>query len=71
MPATITVSTMTTFLQETARSIGRHYSLYDLHFNGTFMLEIGGTGDRKEILEGARRGRLYLRDLSHRLRVPG
>ena len=45
--------------------------LYDLHFNGTFMLEIAGTGDARQILEGARRGRKYLRDLSHRLRVPG
>ena len=25
--------------------------LYDLHFNGTFILEINGTGDRKSILE--------------------
>jgi sugar phosphate isomerase/epimerase len=45
--------------------------LSQLHFNGTFMLEIAGTGDRKHILEGARRGRSYLRDLAHRLRVPG
>ena len=45
--------------------------LYDLHFNGTFILEIAGTGDRKGILEGARRGRRYLRNLTHRLRVPG
>ena len=45
--------------------------LYDLRFNGTFILEISGTGDRKLILEGARRGRRYLRDLTHRLRVPG
>ena len=45
--------------------------LYDLRFNGTFILEIGGSGDRKQILDGARRGRSYLRDLSHRLRVPG
>ena len=45
--------------------------LYDLHFNGTFILEINGTGDRKSILDGARRGRSFLRDLSHRLRVPG
>jgi len=44
--------------------------LYDLHFNGTFILEIAGTGDRKQILDGARRGRKHLRDLSHRLRVP-
>lgn len=44
--------------------------LYDLHFNGTFILEIAGGADRKAILEGARRGRKYLRDLSHRLRVP-
>jgi sugar phosphate isomerase/epimerase len=45
--------------------------LHDLHFNGTFIMEISGTGDRKSILEGARRGRRYLRDLSHQLRVPG
>lgn len=44
--------------------------LNELHFNGTFILEIAGTGDRAKILEGARRGRMYLRDLSHRLRVP-
>ena len=44
--------------------------LNDLHFNGTFILEIAGMGDREKILEGARRGRAYLRDLSHRLRVP-
>lgn len=41
-----------------------------LHFNGTLMIEIAGNGDRKTILDGARRGRTYLRDLSHRLRVP-
>jgi sugar phosphate isomerase/epimerase len=45
--------------------------LYDLHFNGTLILEISGSGERKEILERARRGRSYLRELSHRLRVPG
>jgi sugar phosphate isomerase/epimerase len=45
--------------------------LYDLRFNGTFILEINGIGDRKSILEGARRGRSFLRDLSHRLRVSG
>jgi sugar phosphate isomerase/epimerase len=45
--------------------------LYDLHFNGSFILEIAGSDDRKTILEGARRGRSYLRDLTHRLRVPG
>lgn len=44
--------------------------LNDLHFNGTFMLEIAGTGEGEKILEGARRGRTFLRDLSHRLRVP-
>ena len=44
--------------------------LYDLHFNGALILEISGSGERKEILERARRGRSYLRDLSHRLRVP-
>ncbi|MDQ2945185.1 MAG: sugar phosphate isomerase/epimerase [Acidobacteriota bacterium] len=44
--------------------------LYDLHFNGTFILEIAGSGDRKAILDGARRGRRHLRDLTHRLRVP-
>lgn len=45
--------------------------LNDLHFNGTFILEIADTGDAKQTLEGARRGRKHLRDLSHRLRVPG
>jgi sugar phosphate isomerase/epimerase len=45
--------------------------LYDLRFNGTLILEINGEGDRKSILEGARKGRSYLRDLCHRLRVPG
>jgi sugar phosphate isomerase/epimerase len=46
--------------------------LCDLRFNGTFILEIGGgTAERKEILEAARRGRRHLRELSHRLRVPG
>jgi sugar phosphate isomerase/epimerase len=44
--------------------------LNDLHFNGTFIMEINGNGDRESILAGARRGRSYLRDLSHRLRVP-
>ncbi len=44
--------------------------LNNLHFNGTFIIEIAGTGDREKILEGARRGRIYLRELSHRLRVP-
>jgi len=44
--------------------------LNDLHFNGTFILEIAGSGDPKAVLEGARRGRAYLRDLSHRLRIP-
>jgi sugar phosphate isomerase/epimerase len=44
--------------------------LNDLHFNGTFILEIAGTDDREKTLERARRGRTFLRDLSHRLRVP-
>ncbi len=44
--------------------------LNDLHFNGTFILELAGTGEREKVLEGARRGRTFLRDLSHRLRVP-
>ena len=44
--------------------------LYRLHFNGALIMEINGAGERKEILERARRGRSYLRDLSHRLRVP-
>lgn len=44
--------------------------LHRLHFNGTFILEINGNGERSSILEAARRGRSYLRDLSHRLRVP-
>ncbi len=45
--------------------------LEDLHFNGTFILEINGEGDRTSILKAARRSRVYLRELSHRLRVPG
>jgi sugar phosphate isomerase/epimerase len=45
--------------------------LHELHFNGTFILEIAGTGDRNVILAGARRGRSYLRELSRKLRVPG
>ncbi len=44
--------------------------LEDLHFNGTFILEINGDGDRSSILTAARRSRVYLRELSHRLRVP-
>lgn len=44
--------------------------LNDLHFNGTFILELAQTGERATILEGARRGRAFLRDLAHRLRVP-
>lgn len=44
--------------------------LHRLHFAGAIIMEIAGTGDRAQILEGARRGRRYLRDLSHRLRVP-
>lgn len=44
--------------------------LNDLHFNGTFIMEISGAGEPQSILEGARRGRAYLRELSHRLRVP-
>lgn len=50
------------------RALLKH--LNELHFNGTFILEIVGGGDRKATLEGARRGRAYLRDLAHRLRVP-
>lgn len=45
--------------------------LEELRFNGTFILEINSSGERKSIMEGARRGRHYLRELSHRLRVPG
>jgi len=45
--------------------------LYELHFNGTFIMEVNGSGEGKSILEGARRGRQHLRDLCHRLRVPG
>jgi len=44
--------------------------LNDLHFTGTFILELAGMGEREKILEGARRGRTFLRDLSHRIRVP-
>lgn len=42
-----------------------------LHFNGTFIMEIAGSTDRNATLEAARRGRSFLRDLTHRLRVPG
>jgi len=42
-----------------------------LHFNGTFIMEIAGSADRQITLEAARRGRRFLRDLTHRLRVPG
>ncbi len=45
--------------------------LEELHFNGTFILEIHGNADKAATLEGARRGRHHLRELSHRLRVPG
>ena len=45
--------------------------LNDLHFNGTFILEIAGSTDRKPVLVAARRGRSHLREISHRLRVPG
>jgi sugar phosphate isomerase/epimerase len=45
--------------------------LNDLHFGGTFILELGSLGDRKQTLEGACKGRKHLRDLTHRLRVPG
>lgn len=44
--------------------------LHRLHFTGSIILEISGTGDRAQTLEGALRGCKYLRDLSHRLRVP-
>jgi len=42
-----------------------------LHFNGTFIMEIAGSADRQVTLDAARRGRSFLRDLTHRLRVPG
>jgi sugar phosphate isomerase/epimerase len=42
-----------------------------LHFSGTVILEIKDLGSRQATLEGACRGRKHLRDLSHRLRVPG
>lgn len=45
--------------------------LTDLGFSGTFILEVAYLGNRKTTLEAACRGRKYLRDLSHRLRVPG
>ncbi len=44
--------------------------LWELHFSGAIMIEIGGLPDRKATLEGARRGRRHLRDLAHRLRLP-
>jgi len=44
--------------------------LHHLHFAGTFILEITDLGSKQVTLEGACRGRKYLRDLSHRLRVP-
>jgi sugar phosphate isomerase/epimerase len=44
--------------------------LNGIHFNGTLMLEIADLGDRSTTLDGARRARRYLRDLSHRLRLP-
>ena len=44
--------------------------LYSLHFNGALIMEIGGSGDPKDVMASARRGRSYLRDLSHRIRVP-
>ena len=45
--------------------------LNDLHFRGTFILEVRNMGDKQTTLQGASRGRKHLRDLSHRLRVPG
>lgn len=44
--------------------------LNELGFNGTFVIELSSAGGKQQILEGARRGRTFLRDLSHRLRVP-
>lgn len=41
-----------------------------LRFSGTFIMEIASVGDKRTVLEGARRGRKHLRDLSHRLRMP-
>lgn len=35
-----------------------------LHFEGTFMLEIAGDSDMRAILEGARRARIFLRNLT-------
>jgi sugar phosphate isomerase/epimerase len=40
-----------------------------IHFNGTIILEIRDLGGRQVTLEGARRGRKHLRELSHRLRI--
>jgi sugar phosphate isomerase/epimerase len=39
------------------------------HFTGTIILEIKDLGSRQATLDGARRGRKHLRELSHRLRV--
>lgn len=41
-----------------------------VRFSGTFIMEIASGGDKRAVLEGARRGRKHLRDLSHRLRLP-
>jgi sugar phosphate isomerase/epimerase len=43
--------------------------LNHLHFAGTLILEIGDLGSKQATLEGACRGRKYIRDLSHRLRI--
>jgi hypothetical protein len=40
-------------------------------FTGTIILEIKDLGSRQATLEGARRGRKHLRELSHRLRISG
>ena len=45
--------------------------LNDLHFKGTFILEIKNLGGQKDDVRGASRGRKYLLDIAHRLPVPG
>ncbi len=44
--------------------------LVQINFNGALIMEIAGNKDRETILEGAKRGRLYLRDLSRKISIP-
>jgi sugar phosphate isomerase/epimerase len=44
--------------------------LNHLHFGGTLILEISDLGSKQATLEGACKGRKYIRDLTHRLRIP-